>query len=791
MTTLIGGRPVGAARRWGLNVLITLPAAAYLVAVLAPGPLPRPAPAVLGAVFAAAHAVPAVVCFVRGRSGCPEAWWALGGALLCRGVAAVWAAGPPAGADGRSAGRIEQAMTDGLVATAALLCVFGVVALVQPSGPRSRAGLDAALALSAVAAASVGLAPQARSLVGAFGGPHAGQQIASASAVELAWPLADLALLVVVGCGVIATRRGGRDLQLVCLAVFVHAASGFAAQRPAQDGVPHGLPGCLLVLAALVYVAAARANSDAPDPDGPAAPGVSAGRGSGHWVSWVVLAVPSGCAALCVAVLAVGQGEAVPIAARLLAAAGLGLAMVSFLATFREIQRLADGHLQARTDDLTGLANRRSLYEHCDALLPQANGRRPMSLVLLDLDRFKEVNDALGHAAGDILLSQVGRRIGRTLRPGDLAARLGGDEFAVLLPQTPPAEATLIAQRIQHVLSRPFTVGAVTLHAEASLGIATCPPTPSSRSELLRCADVAMYEAKRTRSSIATYASEHDDPDRLRTVEELRAALQGSDPARVGMIDVHFQPQVALTTGEACGVEALIRWQHPSRGTLFPGAFLPLAQAAGLMDAVTDVVCRQSASACAEWWRAGIELPVSVNLPSSAIHDVRLVDRIRDLLDEHGLPAHALTLEITEDLLMNDPPLARKVLTSVRALGVEIAVDDYGTGYSSLAYLRHLPVDELKLDRVFLQDVLHDEGAALLVRHVTDLAHSLGLRLVAEGVDHLDVALMLARLGCDVGQGYLFARAMPLHQLIAWVGSESPVGAALAGAGREAGASSG
>jgi len=178
VTTLIGGRPVGAARRWGLNVLITLPAAAYLVAVLAPGPLPRPAPAVLAAVFAAAHAIPAVVCFVRGRNGCPEAWWALGGALLCRGVAAVWAAGPLAGADGRSAGRIEQAMTDGLVATAALLCVFGVVALVQPSGPRSRAGLDAALALSAVAAASVGLAPQARSLMGAFGGPHAGQQIA-------------------------------------------------------------------------------------------------------------------------------------------------------------------------------------------------------------------------------------------------------------------------------------------------------------------------------------------------------------------------------------------------------------------------------------------------------------------------------------------------------------------------------------------------------------------------------------------------------------------------------------
>jgi diguanylate cyclase (GGDEF)-like protein len=781
VTTLIGGRPVGASRRWGLNVLIALPAAAYLVAALAPGPLPRPSLAVLAVLFAAAHAVPALVCFARGRIDGPEAWWALGGALICRGLAAVCAAGLLAGTGGR--GRIGQAVTDGLVATAALLCILGVVSLVQPGGPRSRSGLEAVLALSAVAAVSLGLAPQARSLAGAL---HAGPQIASASAVELAWPLADLALLIVVGCGVTATRRAGRDLQLVCLAVLLHATAGIAALRLPQDGAPHGLSGGLLVLAALGYVAAAKANSEAPDAEGPAAPGVGAGRGSGHWVSWVVLAVPSGCAALCAAVLAVGQAGGVPTAARLLAAAGLGLAMVSFLATFREIQRLADGHLQARTDDLTGLANRRSLYEHCDALLPQVSGRRPMSLVLLDLDRFKEVNDALGHAAGDILLSQVGRRIGRTLRPGDLAARLGGDEFAVLLPQTPPAEATLIAERIQHVLSRPFTVGAVTLHAEASLGIATCPPTPSSRSELLRCADVAMYEAKRTRSSIATYASEHDDPDRLRTVEELRAALQGGDPARVGVIDVHFQPQVALSTGEACGVEALIRWQHPARGTLFPGAFLPLAQAAGLMDAVTEVVCQRSASACAEWWRAGIQLPVSVNLPSSAIHDVGLVDRIRDLLDEHGLPAHALTLEITEDLLMNDPPLARKVLTSVRALGVEIAVDDYGTGYSSLAYLRHLPVDELKLDRVFLQEVLHDEGAALLVRHVTDLAHSLGLRLVAEGVDHLDVALMLARIGCDVGQGYLFARAMPLHQLIAWVGTESPVGAALAGAGRDA-----
>ena len=766
MTTLIGGRPAGSVRRWGPYALLALTGAAYLGAALVPGPWSPPSTGVDAGLLGLAHAVPALICLARGRDRSSPAWWVLGAALVLRGVTPLWAGtatGPAAALPG----------------AAALLCTLGLVWLVQPSGPRTRTGLDTLLAVAAVASAALGLAPQIHWL---------GDSPAAAGLppVGSAGPLADLALLLVAGCGVVVTRRCGPDVRLVGLGVLLHAASGLVPPLlPAAGGVAlHRVPGELLILAALSFAAAGRTGS-AGDPDAPVVRG-AAGRVTGHWVSWMVLALPAGCIGLCAAVLALGQVRPVPTVALLLADAGMALVMLRFLLTCREIQRLADGHLQARTDDLTGLANRRSLYEHCDAVLPQATAASPLALVLLDLDRFKEVNDALGHAAGDILLSQVGRRIGRTLRPGDVASRLGGDEFAVLLPQTPPGEATMIAQRIQHVLSRPFTVGAVTLHAEASLGIATCPPTPPTRSELLRCADVAMYEAKRSRSSIATYASEHDDPDRLRTVEELRAALQGNDPERVGLIDVHFQPQVALATGRPSGVEALIRWQHPVRGTLFPGAFLPLAQAAGLMDMVTDAVCRRSAMACAAWWRAGIELPVSVNLPSSAIHDVGLVDRIGDLLAEHGLPARALTLEITEDTLMNDAPLARRVLTGVRGLGVEIAVDDYGTGYSSLAYLRHLPVDELKLDRVFLQDVLHDEGAALLVRHVTELAHSLGLRLVVEGIDHLDVALMLARIGCDVGQGYLFARAMPLPQLITWMGAESPIGAALADAAREA-----
>jgi EAL domain-containing protein (putative c-di-GMP-specific phosphodiesterase class I) len=220
-------------------------------------------------------------------------------------------------------------------------------------------------------------------------------------------------------------------------------------------------------------------------------------------------------------------------------------------------------------------------------------------------------------------------------------------------------------------------------------------------------------------------------------------------------------------------VEALVRWQHPERGLLGPGAFLPLAQAAGLMDALTNVVCELAMGACAQWWSLGLKMPVSINFPSSAVHDHALVTRIADLLDRHRLPPEAMTLEITEDMLMNDPPLAREVLTTLRALGVSVSVDDYGTGYSSLAYLRNLPVDELKLDRAFISDLTDDSGAAAIVQHVVSLAHSLGLRLVAEGIDDLGTVQALAAMGCDVGQGFFFARPMPAGQLLTWLSKDA------------------
>jgi diguanylate cyclase (GGDEF)-like protein len=437
------------------------------------------------------------------------------------------------------------------------------------------------------------------------------------------------------------------------------------------------------------------------------------------------------------------------------------------------IHRLSDAHLQARTDDLTGLVNRRGFYEQTDRLMKVADPRRPAALLLLDLDRFKEVNDALGHVAGDLLLSQVGRRIARAVRPADVAARLGGDEFAVLMPDTEPEEATLIAERILLALGKPFTLQTVTLHVEASIGVVNCPESAQSRSEALRCADVAMYQAKRTRSRIAVYTQHDDDPDRLRTVEELRSTIAGRNPERVGSIVVLFQPQLDLETGLPSGVEALVRWQHPERGLLGPGAFLPLAQAAGLMDALTNVVCELAMGACAQWWSLGLKMPVSINFPSSAVHDHALVTRIADLLDRHRLPPEAMTLEITEDMLMNDPPLAREVLTTLRALGVSVSVDDYGTGYSSLAYLRNLPVDELKLDRAFISDLTDDAGAAAIVQHVVSLAHSLGLRLVAEGIDDLGTVQALAAMGCDVGQGFFFARPMPAGQLLIWLSKDA------------------
>jgi diguanylate cyclase len=363
----------------------------------------------------------------------------------------------------------------------------------------------------------------------------------------------------------------------------------------------------------------------------------------------------------------------------------------------------------------------------------------------------------------------VGPRLRGGMRPNDLLARLGGDEFAVLLPATGLDEAQACAAVLRELLLQPFTVEGVRLHIGVSIGVSTAPVPAANVKELLRCADVAMYAAKTGREGVHVYVP---DPhggtgDRLRTMEELRTALDR------GELRVHLQPQVDLVSGAVAGTEALVRWQHPVRGLLSPADLLPAAEQAGLMRQLTDTVLELALTAAARWWPAH-EVPVSVNLSAANVTDLDLPLKVADALARHRLPPEALTLELVEDTLMADPERGRTVLGELRRLGVRTSIDDYGTGYSSLAYLRHLPADELKLDRSLTADVDRDPRAAAIVKHTVALAHDLGLRLVAEGVEDAATGAVLARLGCDVAQGFAVARPLPVEEFLTWLATPQP-----------------
>src|SRR3712207_6467639 len=386
-------------------------------------------------------------------------------------------------------------------------------------------------------------------------------------------------------------------------------------------------------------------------------------------------------------------------------------------------------------------------------------------MLLLDLDGFKEVNDSLGHHAGDHLLRQVGPRLRPALRSGDVLARLGGDEFAVLVPEAGIDEAEGLAERLRQLLLQPITVEGIRLHVGVSIGVASAPVPAATVEELLRCADVAMYAAKAGRTGVHVYVP---DPrggtgDRLRTMEELRTALERDD-----QLEVHLQPQIDLDSGRVVGAEALVRWQHPVRGLLSPGELLPAAEQAGLLRPLADTVLELSLRAAARWWPERA-VPVSVNLSAANVTDLDLPGKVAQALVRHGLPSAALTLELVEDTLMADPDRGRQVLGELRRLGVRTSIDDYGTGYSSLAYLRHLPADELKLDRSLTHDVGTDLRAAAIVGHTVALVHELGLSLVAEGVEDDATGLVLRDLGCDVAQGYAIARPMPVEDFLLWL----------------------
>ena len=442
--------------------------------------------------------------------------------------------------------------------------------------------------------------------------------------------------------------------------------------------------------------------------------------------------------------------------------------LMALLADVTERKRLERKlQYQAQHDALTGLPNRELLSSRIVEALGRARGGGTTGLLLIDLDKFKEVNDTLGHACGDQLLAQIGPRLlTGALRANDSVARLSGDEFAVLLPDVHGiAGAVTVAERVLTALHAPFPVGDTSADVAASIGVAVAPDHGTNPTDLLRHADTAMYEAKEAAAGVAVYEPERGEraPTRFGLLGQLRRALDR------GELVVYYQPKLDLATGRLAGAEALVRWQHPQRGLLSPAEFIPVAETTGLIHRLTNHVLDVALAQVHAWSRAGIRVPIAVNLTARCLHDRGLPQRVTAALQRNEVEPRMLCLEITESSIMRDPDGALVVLRQLAAAGVRLSLDDFGTGYSSMTYLRQLPVTELKVDRSFVQDLASESADAVLVRSAVDLGHNLGLSVVGEGVEDDATLSALRALGCDVAQGYYVARPMPAESVDAWL----------------------
>jgi len=423
----------------------------------------------------------------------------------------------------------------------------------------------------------------------------------------------------------------------------------------------------------------------------------------------------------------------------------------------------------AEYDALTGLANRSRFLHRLELALEEAAGQPGSgpAVLLLDLNRFKEVNDTLGHDVGDRLLRAVGARIAAVVPAQATVARLGGDEYAVLLPRCAAGEADAlsVAGAVHQALDQPFPLDGFNLDASAAIGAAYSTEGGLDATTMLARADIAMYAAKKALLPVQTYSAELDQttPRRLALVGELRHAIDH------GGLVLHYQPQVALSTHTLAGVEALVRWQHPLHGLIYPDEFIPLAEHTGLITALTTVVLDTALGQCRVWLDQGRRIGVAVNISVRGLIDSAFPDEVAAVLAATNVPASLLTLELTEGSVMTDPSRTLPVLQALHELGVELSIDDFGTGYSSLAYLSQLPVDEVKIDKSFVMQMGSDASSCTIVHAVVDLGRNLGLRVVAEGVEDEASREALTQMGCAVGQGYLFSRPVSAEALQAWL----------------------
>jgi diguanylate cyclase len=446
------------------------------------------------------------------------------------------------------------------------------------------------------------------------------------------------------------------------------------------------------------------------------------------------------------------------------------LLLAAFILVSRGYRRTLER--QALHDELTGLPNRRLFTDRINTAVAGARRRAAEPVVMmLDLDRFKEVNDTLGYQCGDELLVELAARLCTSVRSVDTVARIGGDEFAILLADGGPAAATKAAVRILGSLQRPFILAGITVGVEASIGIAAVGPIGIDRNpdahvpDLLQQADAAMYEAKKDRGGFRHYVPgiACSTPSRLTLLGELRQAFDRDE------LVLHYQPKVAVDTGELLGVEALVRWQHPIHGLLGPDQFIALAEGTTLIHPLTSIVLDKALSLTRYWLDRGVALPVAVNVSARTLLDHGFAASVAAHLAAADVPPYLLCLELTESTMMSDPDGALAVLKQLHDMFVRLSVDDFGTGYSSMAYLKVLPVDELKVDRSFVTDMTADAGDRVLVQSAVDLGHNLGLTVVAEGIEDLETLEALQGIGADIAQGYYIGRPMDADHLTRWM----------------------
>ena len=420
-------------------------------------------------------------------------------------------------------------------------------------------------------------------------------------------------------------------------------------------------------------------------------------------------------------------------------------------------------------DALTDLPNRILLRDRLEQAIHIAvRQKQKLSLFILDLDNFKEINDTLGHFSGDRLLKLVAARLQGVMRESDTLARIGGDEFAILFPAIQESKHVhIVIEKIRNAFRTPFVIENLKLEIQASIGVSIFPDHSNDADTLMQQSDVAMYAAKQENKRFVVYSTDLDkhSPHRLTLMGELRHAIENE-----GLI-LHYQPKIKVKTNSIGGVEALVRWQHPQHGFMPPDDFIPLAERTGLIKPLSVWVLKSALAQTMKWHEKKLKLGVAINLSPTTLLDTDLPDIITGILAQHPLPTHYITLEITEGSIIKDPDRALEILNRLADMGIRISIDDFGTGYSSLAYLKKMPASEMKIDKSFVMDMLENENDAVIVRSTIDLAHNLGMKVVAEGVEDKKTAMRLKSLGCDVLQGYFFSKPLSSDDFSNWINS--------------------